>query len=150
MKKATHAESPVDEYKRLIQSARKILAWDHTSNCFPPFLIVSLRFGNGNTSSLLSHRHLLSGLMLSNGWPTVYSHSSDSRFARLRAFSWEASQKQPPARTERIQPAESARPTRRPVEVRRCRTFLIFLARLPCCHPVPLTFHPLVDPRGIR
>ena len=82
--------------KELIQSARKILAWDHTSNCFPPFLIVSLRFGNGNTSSLLSHRHLLSGLMLSNGWPTVYSHSSDSRFARLRAFSWEASQKQPP------------------------------------------------------
>ena len=47
------------------------MAWGHASNGLPPFLIVSLRFGDGNVLLLLSHGHSKLSLVLLSGWPTT-------------------------------------------------------------------------------
>lgn len=71
---------------RVQKSARKILAWGHTSISVPLLLIASLRFGSRTIPSLLSHRHPFTSLAFSRGWPAGYSYSFVLGFARLRVL----------------------------------------------------------------
>lgn len=71
---------------RVQKSARKILAWGHTSISVPLLLIASLRFGSRTIPSLLSHRHPFMSLAFSHGWPAGYSYSFILGFARLRVL----------------------------------------------------------------
>ena len=101
---------------RVQKSARKILAWGHTSISVPLLLIASLRFGSRTIPSLLSHRHPFTSLAFSRGWPAGYSYSFVLGLRACACLCREALCKRPTREPSRIQPAKLARPTRRPVE----------------------------------